>query len=199
MRLAALRAIFTTSSRRLGHRHGLDRAFLVACAAGLALDDLPVPGGHVILAGEQRPPVEDADAPVELGGQPFLRDDQLRLLQQRVHLREQFLLRFHLDHPERKRAVGLLEHARQPEAGNDLGHVVVVHHQRARRGNVVAGEQFGEIHLVGALEDRFRIVDHHQAFRGRPPREAVGVVVDEGGVADEQRVELGQPAEDRRG
>ena len=152
-----------------------------------------MPGGHEVLAHEQRPPVEDADAPVEFGGQIFLGDDQLGFLQQRVDLLEQFLLRLHLDHAERERAVRLLEHARQPEVGDDLVDVVAVHHQRSRRGNVVSGEQLGEIDLVVALEDGVRIVDHHQAFRGRPPREAVGVVIGEGGVADEQGVELGQP------
>ena len=53
----------------------------------------------------------------------------------------------------------------------------------------------GEVDLVVALQDGVRVVDHHQSFGGGAPREAVGVVVDEGGVADEQRVELGQPAD----
>src|SRR3954469_11961168 len=62
-----------------GHRYGLalDGLFLA-----LDLDDLPVAGRHEVLGDEERPPIVNADAPVELARQPFVRDGALRLLEE---------------------------------------------------------------------------------------------------------------------
>ena len=54
-------------------------------------------------------------------------------------------------------------------------------------------EELGLIDLVPAPDDRLRIVEHHQALGDGALREAEGVMVDGRRLADEERVELGQP------
>ena len=68
--------------------------------------------------------------------------------------------------------------------------------QRLRSGDPwFALQQFGQVNLVGALEDRVRIVNHHQALSCRSPGKAEGMVIDGRGFADKQSVELGQAAD----
>ncbi len=64
---------------------------------------------------------------------------------------------------------------------------------RRRHRQAVAGQQLVQVDLVGAADHRDRVVDDRHAFLRGAPGEAVGVVVDRGRLADEQRVELGQP------
>ena len=59
-------------------------------------------------------------------------------------------------------------------------------------GTPVRGEQLRQIHLVGAAHDRGRIVDHCQPLALGAAREAIGVVGDRRGLADQQRIELGE-------
>jgi hypothetical protein len=55
------------------------------------VDDLPVLGRHEVLGREERLAVEDADPPVELGGDELLQHEQVRDLEQRVELRLQLV------------------------------------------------------------------------------------------------------------
>ena len=78
MRLADLSAaaitLGGTSSR--GSVQTWPSNFRVGCF--FALDDLPVIGSHKILAGVNRLLIKNADAPVKLGRQKFLGDDEVR-------------------------------------------------------------------------------------------------------------------------
>ena len=62
----------------------------------------------------------------------------------------------------------------------------------ARRRHPVRREQLGQIDLVGAAHDRGRIVDHREPLALGAAREAIGVVGDRRGLADEEPVELGE-------
>ena len=57
------------------------------------------------------------------------------------------------------------------------------------------GHQLVQVDLVGAADHRDRVVDDRHALLHRAAREAVGVVVDRRRLADEQRIELGEPRE----
>ena len=59
--------------------------------------------------------------------------------------------------------------------------------------HLVAGHHLGHVHLVRAFQDRLGVVDDDQPFGRRPPGEAVRVMVHLRRLANEQRVELGQP------
>ncbi len=61
-------------------------------------------------------------------------------------------------------------------------------------GDAVAVHQLRQVDLVGAAQDRLGIVHHHQALARAAAAEAVSVVVDRGGLADEQGVVLGDVA-----
>ncbi len=50
-----------------------------------------------------------------------------------------------------------------------------------------------EIDLVGAADHRDRVVDDRHPLHHRAAGEMVGVIADRGGLADEERVELGEP------
>ena len=84
-------------------------------AAGLVVDDLPVLLGHQIVDGEERLAAEHADPPVVFGGDEFLGDQQIGILQplrgERLQLGEIVGL---LD-AARKGAVGDLQHQRKAE------------------------------------------------------------------------------------
>ncbi len=68
-----------------------------------------------------------------------------------------------------------------------------VQHQAAWDRDVVGFQEFLEIDLVGAADHRHRVVDHRHAFLLGAARETIGVVVDRGGLADEQGVVFGEP------
>jgi len=54
-------------------------------------------------------------------------------------------------------------------------------------------EQVRQVDLVGAAQDRCGVVHHHQPFALGFLGEAVGVIVDTGGFADQQTVVFGNP------
>jgi hypothetical protein len=58
----------------------------------------------------------------------------------------------------------------------------------------VALQQFMQIDFVGAAQDRGWIIDHRQPFLLGLARKLIGVMVDGGIGADEQRVEFRQAA-----
>src|SRR3546814_9427292 len=60
--------------------------------------------------------------------------------------------------------------------------------------NAVPLHQLREKHLVGGAQDRQRIIDDDQSLACGAARETVSVVIDRGGFANEQRVELGNMA-----
>jgi hypothetical protein len=62
----------------------------------------------------------------------------------------------------------------------------------ARDRDLRALQHLGEVDLVGAAQDRVRVVDDREPLGLGAAREAIGVVVDRGRLADEQRVELGE-------
>ncbi len=66
---------------------------------------------------------------------------------------------------------------------------------RRRHGDAVRGQQLVQVDLVGAADHRDRVVDDRHALLHGAAGEAVGVVVDRRRLADEQRVELGEPGE----
>lgn len=51
-----------------------------------------------------------------------------------------------------------------------------------------------QVDLVGTAQDRLRVVDDHQTFVLGAFGHAVGMMVEAGGLADEQRIELCQAA-----
>jgi hypothetical protein len=97
----------------------------------------PYFGRHVVLADEERAPVEHRHAPIERRGQVLLGDDELGFLEQRQRALPQLLFAAGFAHAERKAAVGLLQDARQPQQRGDLAEVVPVHHQCPGQRNAV--------------------------------------------------------------
>ena len=96
----------------------------------------------------------------------------------------------------RKRAVGDLQHQREAERlRRDLEVGGAGDHHRRRHRHLVVGHQLVEIDLVGAADHRQRVVDDRHAFLLGAAREAVGVVGDRRGLADEQRIVVGEPGE----
>src|SRR5204863_5383655 len=99
-----------------GHRYGLALHRLLLA---LDLDYLPVARRHEVLGDEERSPIVNADAPVEVARQPFLRDEELRLVEEALGFLAQALFGLDLHHVEAEAAVGQLEHAGQPERRHD--------------------------------------------------------------------------------
>ena len=116
-------------------------------------------GRHEVLADVERSPVVDAYAPVERSRQPLLRDHEIRFGEEFLDAAAQVIERFDLAHSEREAAVGLLENAGQTEHRHDLVDVVAVDHQRLGHRNSVTRQELVEVYLVGALENRIRIVE----------------------------------------
>ena len=143
---------------------------------------------HEVPARIQRTAIEDADAPVEFGGQELLCDDQLGLLQQPLDGLQQLLFGLHFEHAQRKGAIGLLEDARQADGRHDLRDVLAMHQQGSGHRQLVPGQQFMQVNLVVAPEDRLGVVDDNQAEGSGLARKFVRIVIQVGGVANEQRV-----------
>ena len=61
------------------------------------------------------------------------------------------------------------------------------------RGDFRAPQQFGQVHLVRAAQDRFRVVDDHQALGHGLAGQSVGVVIHVGGFANKEGIELEEP------
>ncbi len=151
---------------------------------------------HAVLADEQRLAGQHADPPVEIGRQEFLRQQEVGLFEQFVADALERRRRLDLVHAAGERAVGDLHHQRQAELVDHLGQVGILgeDHGRRRR-HLVLLQQLHQEHFVGAADHRDRIVDHRHAFLPGAAGKAVGVIVDRGGLADEQAVELGELGE----
>ena len=150
---------------------------------------------HEVLADEQRLAIEHADPPVELRRHVLLRQDQVGILEQLARARRELGLVRDLEHAARERAVGHLEHDREAERAADRLEVAAIEHHGLGRRQPLRREQLGQIDLVGAARDRDRIVDHGETLALGLAREAIGVVGERRGLADEQRVELAEPEE----
>ena len=168
-----------------------------AAFGGLAvlavLDRLPVAAGHAVLAGIERLAVEDADAPVEFRRAEFLGDDEGGVLEHLLGALLQLVERVGLDHVDAEAAIrGFQDDGRaEPvEQGGEVG--LLVDNLRTRNGQAGLLEDFLEVDLVGAADHRLGVVDHGHAFLFGAAGEAVGEVVDGGGGADEEGVELGE-------
>ncbi len=159
------------------------------------LDDLPVILGHEVLADEQRLAGQDADPPVESGRHELLRQDQVGILEQLARDALELALVVDPDHAARERAVRHLQHHREAKRRRDALQMLPVEHQRLGRRHVVGGQQLGQIDLVGAAQDRARVVEHRHALPLGLAGEAVGVVGQRRGLTDQEGVELGQPQE----
>jgi hypothetical protein len=180
----------------LGHMvegHRLDLPVAVLRRPGLA-HDLPVARDHVIAAGIERLARQHAHAPVELGREELLDQEQVRALEDGLALLAQ-LARVGAAHDALgERAVGVLQHARVAHAPLDLVGVDAVGDPGAWRRDLVLLEGLLQEDLVAAAQDRERVVDHRQTLDRRALGEAEGVVVDGRRLADEERVELRQTA-----
>src|SRR5690554_4836321 len=171
------------------HRQHVVRAGVVGRSSAPVVD-LPVPFRHVVLAGKEGLPVQNAEAPVKVGRHVFLCDDEVGSRQHVLYLVVELLGRLGLHDASGRGSVGELEHARQAELGEHLPAVVGVYDDRFRRGQLRPLEELGKVHFVRTAQDRVRIVDHGKALGLRPASETVGVMVDRGGFADEEGVEL---------
>ena len=175
---------------------GQRTAFAVDVLADrLMVVDLPMALGHEVLAGKDRLTVEHADTPVVLGVEKFLRQQQHRMLEQLGGGLEQRFLAFHLDHATGETAVGDFQHQRKPQAlANpfEIFRALLVENLGGGHTQLMAVEQVGEVDLVGAAQNRRWVVHHHQPFAFGFLGKAVGVVVDAGGLADQQGVVFGQ-------
>src|SRR3569623_1476481 len=94
-----------------------------------------------VLPSTSWPSIVDTVAPGEIARQPFLRDQELGLLEEAGGLLAQIAFGFDLHHVEPEAAVRQLEHARQPERGNELLDVATEHDQRAGRRDAMPDEQ----------------------------------------------------------
>ncbi len=165
-------------------------------ADSLVVINLPVALGHEVLAGKDRLAVEHTDAPVVLGVEKLLGQQQHRVFEQLGGGLEQGFLAFHLDYATREAAVGDLQHQRETQALADPFEILrslLVENLGGGHAQLMAVEQVSEVDLVGTAQDRCRVVHDHQAFAFGFFGEAIGVVVDTGGLADQQGVVLGQP------
>ena len=72
-----------------------------------------------------------------------------------------------------------------------LGLILVQHHGFGR-GHLVGAEQVCQVDLVGAAQNGAAVIDSDQVLALGFFGEAVGVMIDVGGGADEQAIELGQ-------
>ena len=96
--------------------------------------------------------------------------------------------------PAAEGGVRHLQHHREAKLVGGADEIVLSgDDHRRRHGEAVPGHQLVQVDLVGAADHRDRVVDHRHALLHRAAREAVGVVVDRRRLADEQRIELGEP------
>ena len=167
--ISGLQSDLDTTPRRQFDRQRFGLA-VAAMIGALLIDDLPMAFCHIVLAGKQRLAVENADPPVERRGQELLGDQQLRFRQEVVQAAIQLRLVGDFDDALREGAVGFLEHAGESQLGGDLLGIVAVHDHRGRRRNLVTGQQFRQVDLVGASHDRLRIINDDQPLARRAGR-----------------------------
>src|SRR5690606_18777943 len=180
--------------RRVVDRQRLRVSLLAARPLRRVMIDLPVPLRHEVAAREERLAVEDADAPVEVRRQERLHDDEVAAREELREARRELVARLGAEDAFRERAVRLLQHARQAELGDDVVRLPAVDDERRRDRQVQPLRELEQIHLVAAANDRLGVVDHDEPLAARPAREAVRVMIDVRRLADEERVELREPA-----
>ncbi|MNL06436.1 hypothetical protein D3C87_1270710 [compost metagenome] len=165
-------------------------------ALGLVVVDLPVPFGHEVLAGKDRLAIEYADAPVVFGVEELLCQQQHRVFEQLGGGFKQRLLALDLDHAPGETTVGDFQYQRKPKAFAhpfEIFRSLLVENFGGGHAQVMALEQVGQVDLVGAAQNRRRIIHHHQPFALGFLGETVGVVIDAGGFADQQAIVFGNP------
>ncbi len=167
----------------------------------LAAADAVARFGPVAAAGKQRRAIEKADAPVELGGDPALHQQQGGAAQPLVQQAGQLLLVAGHGEIAPLRPVGHLHHQRQAEPLHQLIHMVAAaagHHHGGRHGHAAAHHQLVEIELVAAGEDGAGAVDHRHLELFGTVGKFEGVVADCGFGTQPEGVELRQPLYGRR-
>ncbi len=179
--------------RHFGEGQRLDPAHVEGV---LAAADAVAGLGPVAAAGEQGGAVEKADAPVELGGDPALHQQQGGACQPFVQQAGELgLVARHGEIPPLG-AVGHLDHQRQTETLHQLVHVLAAapgHHHGGRHGHAASHHQLVEVELVAAGEDGPGAVDHGHLELLGTAGELEGVVADCGLGAQPKGVELRQP------
>ena len=95
--------------------------------------------------------------------------------------------------PRENELSGRLSTQGKPSSRGRLDRVLGMQHDRLGDRDVVPAQQFGEVDLIRAADDRLRIVDHDQAFARGPARKPIRVMVDGRRFANEEGVELGDP------
>ena len=173
-------------------RHRLHLA--VARAAGPVLRaDLPVAARHVVAGGEEHLPAQHGDAPVEVGGEELLGDEQRRAAE---HLRADRAgtprSSAHLCTAAEKEPSGSLTTTGQPSSPTSAHERARGDHQGARRGDALAAQQLLQEDLVAAADDRLRVVDHRHVEHLGAQRELEGGLAHAGERADEEGVVLAQ-------
>lgn len=152
--------------------------------------DLPVVLGHVVFAGVNGAPVQDADSPVEFRGRKFLGDEQVAVLEHRVENLFQFLFVVRLFDAEAEARIRSLDDHGEAEFLGERVAVFAVDDDCLGCRNFSDGHQFLQVNFVGTAENAVGIVDDGDAFALGAARERVGVVVDVCRFADEDGVEF---------
>ena len=162
-------------------------------AGRIVFHNLPVLFGHEVLTHVNRFAIQHADTPVERRVQIFLRQNQIGVFEA---TRDNFLQFFFIrgfEHAQRKRTVRDFQDHGILQGLFERFEIALMQDHRLGHRHFICAEQLGQINLVGTFHNRVRIVDHHHAFALSLLGEAVGVVVDLGGLADKQRIVFRQP------
>ncbi len=184
--------------RHLVKRQRLDAAHVEGV---LAAANAVAGFGPVAAAGEQRRAVEKADAPVELGGDPALHQQQGGAAQPLVQQAGQLLLVAGHGQIASLCPVGHLHHQRQAEPLYQLIHMVAAaagDHHGGRHGHAAAHHQLVEVELVAAGQDGAGAIDHRHLELLGTVGKFEGVVADCGFCTQPEGVELRQPLDGRR-
>ena len=153
--------------------------------------DLPVPLAHEVLAGKQRPVVEHADAPVVIRVHEGLGQYHRRLFQVITQAGGQLFAGLHLADTPGKTAVGNLQHHGQFQFLDQPVNLLVVIAEHKGGGwhrHPIGLHQLRQVDLVGAAQDRARVIHHHHALLLRLAGELIGMVIQRRGLADKQAV-----------
>ncbi len=164
--------------RHLGEWQRLDAAHVEGM---LAAADAVAGLGAIAAAGKQRRAVEKADAPVELGGDPALHQQQGGAPQAFVQEARQLLLVAGHGEVAPLGAIGHFYHQWQAEPLHQLVHMVATaagHHHGGGHGHAAAHHQLVEVELVAAGEDGAGAVDHRHLELLGAAGKLEGVVAD---------------------
>lgn len=146
--------------------------------------------GHVVLAGVNGAPVQDADSPVEFRGRKFLGDEQVAVLEHRVENLFQFLFVVRLFDAEAEARIRSLDDHGEAEFLGERVAVFAVDDDCLGCRNFSDGHQFLQVNFVGTAKNAVGIVDDGDAFALGAASECVSVMVDVCRFADEDGVEF---------